>query len=173
MSSMVNMAVLCPHTFSLVSHNYQVLPLVTRGLLPHVLKFIHKIYLHRAQLCGVLKNSEGGGGIIQISQKEKLFQSHKKHLLFGVISPCITFPYPFQNRPSSVIFSVFQLFFNVGVRLYIISPQFTQGLKTGILNVAVGWALQFSPINEKDKKKIKDWNFLDQALSLVRYSLVD
>ena len=78
MSSMVNMAVLCPHTFSLVSHNYQVLPLVTRGLLPHVLKFIHKIYLHRAQLCGVLKNSEGGGGIIQISQKEKLFQSHKK-----------------------------------------------------------------------------------------------
>ena len=67
-----------PHTFSIRSHNSQVLPLVTRGLFPHVLKSIHKICLHSTQLYGVLKNSKGGGGIIQISQKEKLFQSHKK-----------------------------------------------------------------------------------------------
>ena len=40
---MVNMAVSCPHTFSLRSHNSQVLPLVTRGILPHILKSIHKI----------------------------------------------------------------------------------------------------------------------------------
>ena len=76
--SVVNMAVSCPHTFSLRSHNSKVLPLVTRGLLPHVLKSIHRICLHSMQLYGVLKNSKGGGGIIQISQKEKLFQSHKK-----------------------------------------------------------------------------------------------
>ena len=63
------MAVSCPHTFSLGSHNSQVLPLVTRGLLPHVLKSIHKIFLHSTQLCGVLKNSKGGGGIIQTSQR--------------------------------------------------------------------------------------------------------
>ena len=67
-----------PHTFSLGSHNFQVLPLVTRGLLPYVLKSIHKIYLHSTQLYGVLKNSKGRGGIIQISRKEKIFQSHKK-----------------------------------------------------------------------------------------------
>ena len=72
------MAVSYPDTFSLGSHNSQVLPLVTRGLLPHVLKSIHKIYLHSTQLYGVLKNSKGRGGIIQISQEEKLFQSHKK-----------------------------------------------------------------------------------------------
>ena len=33
------------YTLSLGSYNYQVLPLVTRGLLPHVLKSIHKIDL--------------------------------------------------------------------------------------------------------------------------------
>ena len=70
------MAVSCPHTFYLGSHNCQILSLVTIGLLPHVLKYIHKIHLHSTQLYGVLKNSKGGGEIIQISQKEKLFQSH-------------------------------------------------------------------------------------------------
>ena len=72
------MAVSCLHTFFLRSHNCQVLPLVTRGLLPHVLKCINKMYLHSTQWDGVLKQSRGGDGIIQISQKEKLFQSHKK-----------------------------------------------------------------------------------------------
>ena len=66
------MAVSYRDTFSLGSHNSQVLPLVTRGLLPHVLKSIHKICLHSTQLYGVLKNSKRGGGIIQISQKEEL-----------------------------------------------------------------------------------------------------
>ena len=31
-------------------------------------------------------------------------------------------------------------------------PQFRQGLKTGILNVALGWAFQFFLIDEIDKK---------------------
>ena len=31
-------------------------------------------------------------------------------------------------------------------------PQFTQGLKTWILNVALGWDFQFFPIDERDKK---------------------
>ena len=70
------MAVSCPHTFYIGIHNCQILSLVTSGLLPHVLKYIHKIHLHSTQLYGVLKNSEGGSEIIQISQKEKLFQSH-------------------------------------------------------------------------------------------------
>ena len=55
---MVNVAALYTHTFLLGSHNSQVLPLVTRGLLPHVLKSIHKICLHSNYLYGVLKNSE-------------------------------------------------------------------------------------------------------------------
>ena len=42
-------SIMPPYTFSLGSHNYQVLPLVTRGLLPHVLESIHKIYLLSTQ----------------------------------------------------------------------------------------------------------------------------
>ena len=61
-----------PRTFSLENHNSQVLPLVKRGLLSRVLKYICKICLHSNYLYGVLKNSKGGGGIIQISQKEEL-----------------------------------------------------------------------------------------------------
>ena len=38
-----------PYTFSLGSHNYQVFSLVTRGLLPHVLESIHKIYVLSTQ----------------------------------------------------------------------------------------------------------------------------
>ena len=60
-----------PPQISLERHNSQVLPLVTRGPLPHVLKSIHKICLHSTQLYGVLKNSKGGGSITQISQEEK------------------------------------------------------------------------------------------------------
>ena len=54
---------------------------MTRGLLSDVLGSIHKIYLLSAQhliLIGSKKQQKGGGEIIQISQKKKLFQSHKK-----------------------------------------------------------------------------------------------
>ena len=37
-------------------------------------------------------------------------------------------------------------------RLYLHSPQFKQRLKTGILNVALGWTFQFFTIYERDKK---------------------
>ena len=75
-----NMAVSCPYTFSVGSHNYQVFPLVTIGLLPQVLESIHKIYVLSTQHLIVRgsKNSKGGSGIIEISQKEKLFKFHKK-----------------------------------------------------------------------------------------------
>ena len=100
------MAVPCLHTFFLRSHNCQVLPLVTRGLLPHVLKCINKMYLHSTQWDGVLKQSRGGDGIIQISQKEKLFQSHKKLSASWdnlTILPCIILLCLFQKRPSSFL----------------------------------------------------------------------
>ena len=60
------MAASCPHTFSLGSHNSQVLPLVTRGILPHVLKSIHKICLHSTSLYGVLKNRKGETFLVSI-----------------------------------------------------------------------------------------------------------
>ena len=94
------MAVSYRDTFSLGSHNSQVLPLVTRGLLPHVLKSIHKICLHSTQLYGVLKNSKRGGGINQISQKEELSLTKTKCYL-GVISPCTILVCPFQKGPLS------------------------------------------------------------------------
>ena len=75
-----------PPQISLGRHNSQVLPLVTRGPLPHVLKSIHKICLHSTQLYGVLKNNKGRGGIIQISQEEK---------------PCTIFACPFKKGPLS------------------------------------------------------------------------
>ena len=37
---MVNMAVSCPHTFPLGSHNYYFLPLMTRGLISHALELL-------------------------------------------------------------------------------------------------------------------------------------
>ena len=41
-------------------------------------------------------------------------------------------------------------FLNVGVRLYLhFSPQFTRILKTGFLNVALGWTFKFFPIQER------------------------
>ena len=97
------MAAPCPHTFSLGSHNSQVSPLVTRGLLLHVLNFmksIHKICLHSTQLYGVLKNSKRGGGINQISQKEELSLTKTKCYLV-VISPCTILVCPFQKGPLS------------------------------------------------------------------------
>ena len=37
---------------------------------------------------------------------------------------------------------------------YTLVPQFTQRLKTGIFNVALGWAFQFFAIDEKEKTGI-------------------
>ena len=92
-----------PHTFSLGSHNFQVLPLVTRGLLPYVLKSIHKIYLHSTQLYGVLKNNKGGSGIIQLSQKQKHFQSHKRLCTIWTNLTLHHPSLPLPKRPSSFL----------------------------------------------------------------------
>ena len=42
--------------------------------------------------------------------------------------------------------------FVLGVWLLYCFPQFTQGLKTGILTVALSCAFQFFPIDERNKK---------------------
>ena len=97
------MAVAYPHTFSLGSHNCQVLPSMTRGLLPHVLKSIHKINLHSTQLHWVAKNSKGGVGLFKFHKRRNFFSLIKNYVLFGVISPSITLPCPFQKRPSSFL----------------------------------------------------------------------
>ena len=80
---------------------------MTRGLFPHVLESIHRIHLlstqHLTAAKWVLKNSKRGGGIIQISQKEKFFSLMKSYVLFGVISSCITLSCSFQKRPSSFL----------------------------------------------------------------------
>ena len=81
-------------TFSLGSHNCYVLPLVTRELLPHVLKSIHKIYRHSTQLYDVLKTAKQGGGVFLGSQKTKCY--------LGVISPCTILPCPFHKTSSSL-----------------------------------------------------------------------
>ena len=96
-----NMAVSCPYTFSVGSHNYQVFPLVTIGLLPQVLESIHKIYVLSTQHLIVRgsKNSKGGGGIIEISQKEKLFKFHKKlSAIWGNLTLYHSFHAPFKKE---------------------------------------------------------------------------
>ena len=75
---MVNMTYHTPYLFSLGSHNYQIIPLVARGLPPHVLESIHKIYLLSTQhliVRGSKKQQRRGW---DYSQNEKSFQSHKK-----------------------------------------------------------------------------------------------
>ena len=105
------MAASCPHTFFLGSHNSQVLPLVTRGLLPHVLKSIHKICLHSTQLYGVLKNSKRGGGIIQISQKEELS-------LLSAIWGNLTLDHPCLPLPKKTSFLQFVQVDNIHGHLF-------------------------------------------------------
>ena len=68
------MAVSCRHTISLGSHKFYVLPLVTGGVFPNLLKSIHKICLHRNQLHGVLTVKEGVG----------LFKFHKRRNLVSL-----------------------------------------------------------------------------------------
>ena len=77
---------------------------MTRGLFPHVLESIHKTYLLFTQHL-ITRGSEKQQrrGWDYSKQKEKLFQSHKNYVLFGVISPCITLPCLFQKRPSSFL----------------------------------------------------------------------
>ena len=50
---------------------------------------------------------------------------------------------------------------------YIFPSQFTQKLKTGILNVVLGWTFQFFTNDERDKK------LEFSRLGLIRDSLVD
>ena len=56
--------------------------------------------------------------------------------------PALLYVYKLPVSPS---------IFNVGIRLYIISPNLKR-LKTGILNVALGRDFQFFPNDERDKK---------------------
>ena len=63
------MAVSCPHTFSFGSHDSY--PWWQEVRIPSKLSTMHLVK------CGSKKN-KGGGGITQISQKKKLFQSFKK-----------------------------------------------------------------------------------------------
>ena len=162
------MAVSCPHTFSLGSHNYQVLPLVTRGLLPHVLESIHKIYLLYCKAFS--KTAKEGVGLF--------------------VSPFITLPCSFQKRPSSflhfgqvenihgnylkknflICFSPLSPqaeqkedveYFANHLQMYV-SKTFTKAIKsayaesthpmsskTGIQNVALAWPFQFFQIDER------------------------
>ena len=92
-----------PYTFSLGSHNYQVLLLVTRGLLPHVLESIHKIYLlftHHLIVRGSKKQQRRGVGLFKFHKRRNFFSLLKTT---GYISPCITLPCPVQKRPSSFL----------------------------------------------------------------------
>ena len=63
-------------TFSSRSHNCQVLSMVTKGLL-HSKIYPQNLSSQYLVVWGS-KNSKEGGAIIQTSQKEKPFQSHKK-----------------------------------------------------------------------------------------------
>ena len=88
------MAASFPHAFFLGSHNSQVLPLVTRGLLPHVLKSTHKICLHSTQLYGVLKNSKGGD-YSNLTKGETFLVSLKLSVVWGNLTlhhPCLPLP---------------------------------------------------------------------------------
>ena len=63
--------------------------------------------------------------------------------------------------------SVFPTFLNVGVWLYIISPNLHKlRLSTGILNVALGWTSNFSQLM-KDIKKKTEFSRSGPALSEI------
>ena len=104
---MVNMAVSCPHTCSLGSHNCYVLLLVTRGLLSPPpspeMKSIHKIYLHSTEWYGVLKTAKKGVGLFKFHKRRKFFSFIKNKVLFGVISLCTNLPVPstYKDLPLS------------------------------------------------------------------------
>ena len=71
---MVNMAVSCLLKFSLGSHNSKVFTLGDkRTTLPRPEIYPQNLSKQYLVVWGSKKNSQGGGGIIQISQKGKLF----------------------------------------------------------------------------------------------------
>ena len=89
------MAVSCPDTYSLESHNSQVLPLVTRGVLRHVLKSIHKICPHSTQLYGVLKTTKEGWNYSNFTKGETILISEKLSVIWGNLTlhhSCKPFP---------------------------------------------------------------------------------
>ena len=92
------MAASCPYKFSLGSNNYQVLPLATRELLPHVLESIHKICLLSTQHL-LVKGSKKQQRRWDYSNVIK-GETFLVYVISGVISPCITLPCPFQKGPS-------------------------------------------------------------------------
>ena len=84
-----------PHTFFLRSHNSQVLPMVTRRLLPHVLKSIHKICLHSTQLYGVLKTTKEGWDYSNFTKGETFLVSQKQSAIWGNLTlhhSCLPLP---------------------------------------------------------------------------------
>ena len=96
------MAASCPYKFSLGSNNYQVLPLATRELLPHVLESIHKICLLSTQHL-LVKGSKKQQRRWDYSNVIK-GETFLVYVISGVISPCITLPCPFQKGPSSFLY---------------------------------------------------------------------
>ena len=133
------MAVSCPHTFSLGSHDCQVLPLVTRGLLPNALKSIHKIYLHSTQLYGFLKIGKRWDGTIQILQKEKFVQSHKK---LSVTWGNLILYHPFLSLPNQISF--FQIVQVGNIRGHLFEKRFL---------------ISFSPLSPQVEQKEDDEHF--------------
>ena len=87
---------------------------MTRVLLSHIQKSLHKIYLHSTQLYGVLKNNKRADEIIENSQN--FLSLIKNKWLFGGY---LTFQHPsrpLQKRPSS--FSQFNQVQNIHEQLF-------------------------------------------------------
>ena len=95
------MAASCPYKFSLGSNNYQVLPLATRELLPHVLESIHKICLLSTQHL-LVKGSKKQQRRWDYSNVIK-GETFLVYVIFWVISSCITLSCSFQKRPPSFL----------------------------------------------------------------------
>ena len=98
-----------PTHFPLEAIIVRSLPLVTRGLLHHVLKSIQKNYVQSTQLHGILNKQQvgegevGGRGITETSKKDNFFQSHQNLSAIQVISLCTILPCPFQRRLFSFL----------------------------------------------------------------------
>ena len=135
------MAVSCPHTFSLGCHNCLVLPLVTRGLLPNALKSLDKIDLHSTQWYGFLKIGKRWGGTIQILQREKLVQSHKK---LSVILGNLILHHPFLSLPKKTSF--FQIVQVENIRGHLFEKRFL---------------ISFSPLSPQVEQKEDDEHFFN------------
>ena len=103
---MVNMAVSCPlHIFlrkpwllGLILGDKRAPP-SRPGIYPQNLSIIYT-----ALNCkGFQKTAKEGVGLFKFQKRRNSFSFIKNYGLFGVISPCITFPCHFQKRPSSFL----------------------------------------------------------------------